>query len=201
MREVKTLNYIFLSDFLSERQLSEHHDVLYAGYVNKLNEIEEKLPSADKGKANATFSDFRALKKEEVFAQNGILLHELYFENISPAVIRQPAEEAGRAVPEALQQSIEKDFGSLDAWQEDFLACGMSSRGWVIMAQNPTDGRLHNYIADIHDVGGVWGVMPLLVLDMYEHSYFIDYGTKKKDYINAFIKNINWDVAENRFSR
>lgn len=198
MREVKPLNYIFLPEFLSERQLSEHHDVLYVGYVNKLNEIEEKLSSADKGKANATFSDFRALKKEEVFAQNGILLHELYFENISPPAT--PAE-AGRAVPEALQQAIKKDFGSLDAWQEDFLACGMSSRGWVILAQNPTDGRLHNYIADVHDIGGVWGAKPLLVLDMYEHSYFIDYGTKKKDYINAFIKNINWEVVEKRFSR
>lgn len=198
MREPKPLNYIFLPEFLSDRQLSEHHDVLYAGYVNKLNEIEEKLPSADKGKANATFSDFRALKKEEVFAQNGILLHELYFENISPAAA--PAE-ADRAIPEVLQQSIEKDFGSLEAWQEDFLACGMSSRGWVILAQNPADGKLHNYIADVHDVGGVWGAKPLLVLDMYEHSYFIDYGTKKKDYINAFIKNINWEIAENRFSR
>lgn len=196
MREAKSLNYIFLAEFLSERQLLEHHDVLYAGYVNKLNEIEEKLPGADRGKANATFSDFRALKKEEVFAQNGILLHELYFENISPAVA--PAE-AGRAVPEVLQQSIDKDFGSLAAWQEDFLACGMSSRGWVILGFNPADGRLHNYIADVHDVGGVWGARPLLVLDMYEHSYFIDYGTKKKDYINTFIKNINWDIVEKRF--
>lgn len=197
MREVKTLNYIFLSDFLSERQLSEHHDVLYAGYVNKLNEIEEKLPSADKGKANATFSDFRALKKEEVFAQNGILLHELYFENIAPSN-HDENSETGKPF-DKLREYIERDFGSLEAWQEDFLACGMSSRGWVIMAQNPADGRLHNYIADVHDVGGVWGVMPLLVLDMYEHSYFIDYGTKKKDYINAFIKNINWEIVEKRF--
>lgn len=193
MREPKTLNYIFLSDFLSERQLSEHHDVLYTGYVNKLNEIEEKLPGADKGKANATFSDFRALKKEEVFAQNGILLHELYFENIAP----QNAEE--KKPFDKLREYIDKDFGSLLAWQDDFLACGMSSRGWVILGLNPADGRLHNYIADVHDVGGVWGARPLVVLDMYEHAYFIDYGTKKKDYINAFIKNINWDIVEKRF--
>lgn len=194
MHELKSLNYIFLADFLSERQLSEHHDVLYAGYVNKLNEIEEKLPGADKGKANATFSDFRALKKEEVFAQNGILLHELYFENIAPKNNGED-EEANLSI----RQAIEKDFGSFSVWQEDFLACGMSSRGWVILGFNPADGQLHNYIADVHDVGGVWNAKPLLVLDVYEHAYFIDYGTKKKDYINAFIKNINWDIVEKRF--
>lgn len=195
MREVQPLKYNVLPDFLSDRQLAEHHDVLYAGYVNKLNEIEEKLKSVDKTKANATFSDFRALKKEEVFSQNGILLHELYFENIAPHT-----GEDGEEV-EIVKKAIEKDFGSLDAWQADLSACGMSSRGWVISGYNHQDGKIHNYIADVHDVGGVWGAVPLLVLDMYEHAYFIDYATKKKNYIEGFIKNINWKIAGERFGK
>lgn len=193
MREVKPLKYSILPEFLSDRQLAEHHDVLYAGYVNKLNEIEEELNLADRTKANATFSYFRVLKKEEVFAQNGILLHELYFENIAPHV-----GEDGEEV-DVIKKSIEKDFGSLVAWQEDFVACGMSARGWVILGYNSNDKKLHNYIADVHDVGGVWGTVPLLVLDMYEHAYFIDYATKKKNYIEAFMKNINWKIAGERF--
>lgn len=192
MHQARLLNYKSLDNFLSERQLSEHHDVLYVGYVNKLNEIEEKSGGADKSKANATFSDFRSLKKEEVFAQNGILLHELYFENLA----QEGDVEAN--ISDSMREVIAKDFGSLENWQADLVACAMSARGWVVMAFNPQDGKLHNYICDVHDVGGVWGAQPVLVLDMYEHAYFLDYGTKKKVYIDNFMKNINWQVVNGR---
>jgi Fe-Mn family superoxide dismutase len=180
-RTPKPLKYKSLNG-LSEKQLSEHHDVLYAGYVKKLNEIEQKLETVDRSSANATYSDLRALKKEEIFATGGIYLHEGYFDNLGAA---------GGPPTGAIADLIQEDFGSLEKWTEDFKACGMAARGWVVLAFNWNDGRLHNYLTDIHSEG-VWNASTLLVMDMYEHAYFIDYATQKKAYIETFFKNIDW---------
>lgn len=189
MHQIKPLKFKTL-DGLSERQLAEHHDVLYAGYVNKLNEIEEKLETADRATANGTYGEFRELKKEEVFATNGIQLHEGYFENLGGD---------GNA-PEEAKELLAKYFGLYEKWEMDFKACGISARGWVVLAYNFEDKKLHNYICDVHDVGGVWSCVPLLVLDVYEHAYFLDYGTKRKDYIEKFMKNIDWQEVLKRFN-
>jgi Fe-Mn family superoxide dismutase len=177
---------------LSEEQVRQHRDVLYVGYVNKLNEIEERLATADRSRANATFSDFRELKREEVFATNGIYLHEYYFGNLA----RGSQQPTGRVA-----ELLTRDFGSPEGWAEDFRACGISSRGWVVLALSLEDGRLHNYLCDLHDIGGVWNSIPLLVLDVYEHAYFLDYGTRRATYIDAFFRNINWEEVDRRLER
>ncbi len=180
-RTVKPLKYTKL-DGLTERQLKEHHDVLYAGYVKKLNEIEAKLKTADKTTANATFSDLRELKLEETFAKNAIVLHEGYFDNLG-----------GDGKPKGeLAELIKKDFGSVEAWIEEFKALGMCARGWTVLAWDWNDMKLVNYICDAHNQGGVWNASALLILDMYEHAFFIDYATGKKAYIETFMKNIDW---------
>ena len=176
---------------LSEKQLSEHHDTLYAGYVKKLTEIEQKLETADRSLANATSSDFRALKKEETFATGGVYLHELYFENLGGP----GGEPTG-----TLRQLIEEDFGSFQKWLEDFKACGLAARGWVILAYSWNDEKLHNYLSDIHS-DGVWGCKPLLVLDVYEHAYFLDYATGRKAYIESFFKNVDWAIVNGRVEK
>ena len=182
--EVKPLKYKELKG-ISEKQLKEHHDVLYAGYVNKINEIREKLKTAEKASANATYSDFRALKLEEGFALNGVKLHEVYFDNLG-----------GDGKPKGpILDLINEDFGSYESWKEDLIACGMAARGWVVLVYDWDDKKLHNHVCDLHNQGGVWGASALLVLDMYEHAYFIDYGTSKKKYIEAFINNISFDRA------
>ena len=178
---------------ISERQISEHHDVLYAGYVNKLNEIEELLEKADRSKANGTYAEFRELKKEEVFATNGKQLHENYFDNLTDKDSSESKKEA--------EGIISKFFGSYKSWEEDFRACGMAARGWVVLAYNLEDQKLHNYISDTHDNGGVWSCVPILVLDVYEHAYFLDYGTKRKDYIDRFMENIDWEVVLERLKK
>ncbi|MBI4457486.1 superoxide dismutase [Candidatus Uhrbacteria bacterium] len=170
---------------LTERQLAEHHDVLYAGYVKKVNEIRAALPNVDVSKANATFSDLRELKVEETFAMNGVVLHERYFDNLVPG--GSPA--AGVAA-----EWVAADFGSVEKWAENFGACGIAARGWVVLAFDFKDGKLHNYVCDVHNQGGVWGAIPLLVLDVYEHAYFLDYATARKKYIEAFMKNLDWSV-------
>lgn len=170
---------------ISEKTLQIHHDKLYAGYVNKRNEIEEKLKTVDRAAANATYSEYGELKREESFAANGIYLHEYYFNVLGGE---------GNAEGE-LMQAIANEFGSHEKWLEDFKAAGMVARGWVVLAFDFNTGRLHNYLCDSHNHGGIWGAMPIIVLDMYEHAYFIDYGSDRKTYIEDYMKNLNWDAA------
>lgn len=183
--QVKPLKYKELPG-LSEKQLSEHHDVLYAGYVKKTNEIRGKLASVDLTTANATHSDLRELKVEETFALNGVKLHERYFDNLGGSF--------GAPVG-AIADMILRDFGAFEKWAAEFAACGLASRGWTVLAYDLEEKRLMNIVCDIHNQGGVWGQVPLLVLDIYEHAYFIDYATGKKKYIEAYMQIIDWSAV------
>ena len=171
---------------LSEKQLAEHHDVLYAGYVKKVNEIRAKLAGVDLTNVNPTYSDLREMKVEETFALNGVKLHERYFDNLV----------AGGTAPEgAVAELIMADFGSYEKWAAEFGACGMAARGWVVLAYDLDENRLMNVVCDVHNQGGVWNCVPLLVLDVYEHAYFIDYATARKKYLETFMQNVDWSAA------
>ncbi len=182
-------NNLFTKDIdgLSKRMLDEHFK-LYEGYVKKSNEIQTKLETADKSEANGVYSFIGELKREETFAVNGMKLHEVYFGHL------QGSGDASKAP--SLVSLIEKDFGSIEEWQAEMVATGMSARGWAITAFDFRDNRLHVYGADGHNVGAVWGAIPVVVLDIYEHAYFIDYGTSRKAYIDSFFKNLSWSHAE-----
>jgi len=190
-QEEKKLSFQKPLTGISEKTISIHHDKLYDGYVKKYKEIQEKLKGADKLSANTTFSDLRELKLEEGFAANAILLHEAYFD-----ILGGVGKPDGKII-----DAIKKDFGSFDLWQEEFKALGLSSRGWVILAYDFNDGKLHNYLADVHNQGGIWGTSPILVLDVYEHAYFIDFGSDRKSYIEAFFNNLNWEAINKKFSK
>lgn len=172
---------------ISRRQIDEHYDVLYKGYVNKINEIEQRLAGVDLSKANATYSEIRELKREEVFTANAIRLHEAYFENLA----------VGQMCSGPILDLINEDYGTYEAWETEFKALGMCARGWVVLGFDWMDGKLHNYVSDIHS-DGVWGVPPLLVLDVYEHAYMIDYGTARAKYLEAVMGVINWEVVNRR---
>jgi Fe-Mn family superoxide dismutase len=184
--EPKSLNYKELPG-LSQRQLSEHHDVLYAGYVKKVDEIRDKLSTVDSNNANATYNEYRELKMEEGFAWNAVKLHELYFENLGGE--GQPKGE--------VLNFIEENYGSYDNWKKELFAAGMSARGWVVWALDEDD-LPRFYICDAHNQGGIWNTAPLLVLDVYEHAYFIDYATDRKSYLNTFLNIIDWETVGNR---
>jgi Fe-Mn family superoxide dismutase len=187
--QVKKLPFVKKLKGISEKTISIHHDKLYEGYVKKWQEIQERLKKVDRSLANATFSELRELKLEESFAANGIVLHEAYFD-----VLGGNGKPKGEIV-----ERIAKDFGSFENWQEEFKALGMAARGWVILAYDFNDGKLHNYLADWHSQGGIWGTAPLLVLDVYEHAYFIDYGSDRKSYIEDFFANLNWQAINKRY--
>lgn len=174
---------------ISEKTNTIHHDKLYAGYVNKRNEIEEGLKTADRSKAAATYSPFRSLKLEETFNADGQILHELYFDSLG-----------GDGLPSsAFVDAVAKDFGSWQAFLEDAVATAMAARGWMITAFDPTDGKIHNFLADAHNQGGVWGTVPLFTIDCYEHAYFIDYGSDRKAYIQALLANVDWGKVTRRY--
>ncbi len=175
---------------ISDDQISQHKDILYAGYVKKLNEIEEKLKGVDLTSANQIYSELRALKIEEGFALNGMVLHELYFENLS---------NEGGSVGGKLNEAITRDFGGIDRWTADFKASGMAARGWVLFSYSHQDGKLHNYCLDSHNLNLPVLATPLLVMDVYEHAYAIDYGVKRPPYIDAFMENVRWSKVEERF--
>lgn len=179
-------------DGISDNQIQQHRDILYKGYVDRLNLIEEKLKSADRAGANPTYSEIGELKRQEIFATNGIYLHEAYFGNLGG----KGTKPAGK-----IAELINRDFGSVEKWQEDFRAAGVAARGWVVLACNLEDGKLHSYSMDLHHVGAVWSSLPLLVLDVYEHAYLLDYGVKRPGYLDAFFKNIDWNVVNQRTER
>lgn len=176
---------------ISETTNKWHHDVHYAGYVRKRNEIEEKLKSIDKDDISANYSQFGELKRKETFNASGQILHEIYWEVLGG---KGEIDKSLKIV-----QKIEKDFGSFENWKKDFIATAKAALGWAICVYDFSDGKIHNFLADSHDKGGVWGTYPLIALDVFEHAYYYDYGPEKAKYIENYLKNINWRKVEERY--
>jgi len=174
---------------ISDSQIQQHRDVLYKGYVDKLNAIEKELQAVSTEGANPTYSPYRELRKEEAFTANAIYLHEYYFGNLGGA--------GGPATGKAAEL-INAKWGSHEKWEAEFRAAGMSARGWAVLAWSNNDSAAHIYTMDMHDIGGVWNSVPLLVLDVYEHAYMVDYGVKRAAYLDVFFQNINWDAVSSR---
>ncbi len=175
---------------MSKEAIEDHYNVLYKGYVRKYNEIQEKLEQADQAGANATYSEYRELKQEEIFTANAIRLHEAYFAGLGGD---------GNCHGIALDW-IDRDFGSFENWVGDLRGSAMSARGWVVLAYDLADGLLHNYATDIHSEA-VWTSIPLMVLDVYEHAYYLDFTTDRKRYIESWLQNCDWDYAADTIRR
>jgi Fe-Mn family superoxide dismutase len=183
-RELKPA--LFELDGIS-RQTIEAHYKLYQGYVAKRNEILGRLAAVDLSAANQTYSDLRELKVELTFAIGGIKNHELYFEHLGGV---------GGEPKGAFGELVARDFGSAEAWRADLKATGIAGRGWAWTAYDWDEGRLFNYIGDAQNTFPVWNAAPLVALDVYEHAYFIDYGTDRPSYIDAFFANLDYAVVD-----
>ncbi|HVP06586.1 MAG TPA: superoxide dismutase [Candidatus Acidoferrum sp.] len=187
---VKPLPYAYDKlDGISAQTNTYHHDTHYAGYVKKRNEVMEKLAKADRSAANANYSEFGGLKRHETFNAAGQHLHELFWDILGGD---------GKPTGDVLKH-IERSFGSFDKWQEDFKASAMIASGWVVTAWDPVHDSIHNFTGDAHNQGGVWGTLPLLAIDVYEHAYYHDQGPARGKYIDAFLKNINWQEVNRRY--
>jgi len=169
----------------------EAHYKLYQGYVNKRNEILAKLAEVDLSAANQVYSEIRGLKVDLSFAVGGVKNHEIYFEHLGG--------DGGPAAG-AIGALIERDFGSFDNWKTDLKATGMAGRGWAWTAYDWDEGRLANYIGDAQNTFPIWNAAPLVALDVYEHAYFLDYQTDRASYIDAFFRNLDWNVVNDWIS-
>jgi Fe-Mn family superoxide dismutase len=176
---------------ISARTMTEHYK-LYQGYINKYNEIMSRLEPVDRAPANQIFSDIRSLKVDLSFAIGGVKNHELYFGHLGGSGGEPPAE---------VKRELEKSFGSVEAWAADLKATGMSSRGWAWTAWDRDWGYLFNYAGDAQNSYPVWNAAPIVGLDVYEHAYYIDYGTARASYIDAFFKNVSWEAVGNNLER
>ena len=176
---------------ISEKTMAIHRDKLYAGYVKKVNELGlkfQEIKNSGKAEGNATYSELRELKVEETFARNGVYLHEWYFDGLGGVGDSSEAPELSKAI-------IAK-WDSVESFLKYFSECGMAARGWAILCWDVKNQKIMQYNADAHNQGGVWGCIPIIVLDVYEHAYFIDFGSDRKAYIEAFWKNFDWKSAE-----
>ena len=168
--------------------LLKNHFTLYQGYVNNTNKLLDILAAKAK---DATNPEFAELKRRFGFEFNGMRLHEYYFENLGG---KAALDKSG-----ALARKLAADFGSYEAWEQDFRATGaMRGIGWAILYQDNVTGQLINQWINEHEVGHLAGGAPILIMDVFEHAFITDYGLKRADYIEAFFKNINWPAVEGR---
>jgi superoxide dismutase, Fe-Mn family len=174
---------------LSEKIIVSHYENNYGGAVKRLNAIEQKLAELDW--ASAPVFVVNGLKREELIASNSMILHELYFDSLGSS-----------AASPALQFQIEKDFGGMDLWTTQFAAMGKAQgggSGWVLLAWSHRDNKLINTWAADHTCN-LAGATPILALDMYEHSYHMDFGAKAAAYVDAFMNNLNLAAASTRLA-
>ena len=179
-------------DGISDQTLQMHFG-LYAGYVTNTNKLTEELYDLVQKGQTAT-PEYAELTRRLGFEYNGMILHEYYFGNLKAKGTGQPA--AGSAVMSAIQQS----FGDWDTWLKDFKAVGgMRGVGWAITYQDPMTGALSNHWITLHQDGNPAGFKPILVMDVWEHAFMIDYRPAEKGkYIDAFFQNVDWAAIEKR---
>ena len=176
---------------LSEKLIVSHYENNYGGAVKRLNAICEQLAGLDP--ASAPVFVINGLKREQLIAMNSMILHELYFDGLG----------AGGNPGGALSEAIVRDFGSFERWRAEFVAAGKAlggGSGWVLLTYSHRDGQLVNQWAADH-THAVAGATPILALDMYEHSYHMDYGAKAAAYVDAYMGNINWTNAVRLYER
>lgn len=170
--------------------LLKNHFTLYQGYVTNTNKVLETLAQMLKDDKAVT-PESAELKRRLGWEFNGMRLHEYYFENLGG---KTPLDKNGK-----LAKKLSEDFGSYEAWEKDFKATGtMRGIGWVVLYQDINNGKLINFWINEHDVAHPAGCNPLLIMDVFEHAFMIDYGLKRADYIGAFFKNIYWAAVEQR---
>ena len=170
--------------------LLKNHFTLYQGYVTNTNKVMEILEQMLREGKTAT-PEFAELKRRLGWEFNGMRLHELYFENLGAA--------APLAVNGRLAGKLAESFGSADLWGKEFRAVGaMRGIGWAVLYQDSANGRLINFWVNEHDIAHPAGCIPILIMDVFEHAFMLDYGLKRADYIESFFRNINWKAAAER---
>ncbi len=179
-----------LEPFYSKQTLEIHYQTLYSAYVDNTNKTEEKLKQARK---NNDFENIKCLEKELSYQGSGAILHELFFENLGPVTQSGPSTK--------LMHQISKDFGTFGMFKSQFTASSkaVEASGWNLLVWVPKWKKLQILQCEKHQNLTLWGCKLLLVLDMWEHSYFLQYKANRAEYVNAFWNIVNWNAVNGRF--
>lgn len=171
------------------RKTHDEHLKLWQGYANKTNEIRKALAEMgvpDPAKANQIYSQMRALKVDYTFAYEGYINHNIYFETMGG----NGGHATGR-----IAELINEAYGSFENWVADWKATGIAGRGWVYLGYDHEEKRVFNYIGDAQNTFPIWNHTLVLAMDVYEHAYFLDFGTARAKYIEAYMNCIDWDAV------
>lgn len=183
-----------VTEFVSQKSKNAHTE-LYKGYVESLNKISSELDGVERDGTNSRHANYRSLKLDEAYNLNATWLHELYFSNCF-----DPNSEITMDSTAFLK--LQRDFGTFEDWQRDFMATAMSAgNGWAVCGYHTFLRRYVNMLVSNHSGDVMLGVYPVVVVDMWEHAYSRDYLTDKKSYLVAQMKELNWSVIEDRFVR
>ena len=183
-------DYDALEPHISEQVVTWHHDTHHQGYVNGLNAAEETL---EEGRASGDHSGAADAMESVTHNGCGHYLHTLFWENMGPNGGGEPDGE--------LRDRIEEDFGSYEAWKGEFEAAASAAGGWALLVYDPIAKRLRNLKVDRHDLHALWASHPILALDVWEHSYYFDYGPDRGSFIEAFFEVVNWDEVDRQYQR
>ena len=187
-------SYDALEPYIDEQTMRLHHDIHHKGYVTGLNNAEAKLAEA---RAAGDFALVKHWSREAAFHGSGHLLHSIFWPNMIAA------SEAKAAPGGALAKAIDRAFGSFDAFKAQFIAAAtaVEGSGWGILAYRPDDDALVILTAEKHQNLTQWGVIPLLVLDVWEHAYYLKYQNRRGEYVKNFFNIINWDDVAARYEK
>ena len=192
MIKMKDLPYPMdaLEPYYNKETLSIHYNILYKGYVDNTSKVQEKLFLA---RENHNFENIKCLEKDLSFYGSGVILHELFFENMGPPIPTSPSQK--------LIEFINRDFNSYEKFKEQFTESSkaVEASGWNLLVWVNNFKKLEILQCEKHQNLTLWGCKPLLVLDMWEHSYFLQYKTQRPKYISSFWNIVNWNVVNKRF--
>ena len=190
--DAKTL----LAGVVSAETTDWHYNKHHKGYVDALNKIEAGLANADRAAANGNYSEIGELKRRLTWNHSGALLHDLYWENLGG--------DGNPAAGADVAKAINEHFGSFDAWKADFKAAAVAAKlsGWGLFVWDQLySGRLMNVLVDEHHYGAIWGGIPLIACDVFEHAYYHKDGPGRATYIDNFIANLHWGRINARFKK
>lgn len=186
----KPLRHKEIPGFLSAAQIAPHHTAHYGGALKAVVAADAKLEESSKPGAAIDPAAFAHLKRVVSSRGNSVVLHEFYFDGLSLHAV-DPHQN--------LRAAIERRFGSMEKWSVDFIASAKEAAGWAMLVKHPVNGKLYNVVSDEHAMGVLWMAVPIVVIDTYEHAYYVDYQNRKAEYVEKFMAYIDWNEANSRF--
>ncbi len=183
------LRYSSIPGFLSAKQLAPHFSAHYGGALRGYVSLDSQLESSSQSSTTIDASAYATMQRGRSKKANSVLLHELYFGGMSLTKNSAKAE---------VRSAIVKRFGSMEKWAADFQACAKSASGWAMLAYHSVNKKMYNVVSDGHANGVLWMSTPLVVIDMYEHAYYLDYKNDKGRYIHSYMNHIDWRVVNAR---